>query len=251
MSAKVLLIRTSGTNCDKESQFAFEKAGAIVHARHVNFLKDHDIIEQYQIICLPGGFSYGDNLGAGKILSLEFKLWFKEKLQKFIEKGGLIIGICNGFQVMVKTGILPDCNFTQTVTLTDNDSGRFESRWIYLKTSGNSIWLKNLPQLIALPIAHGEGKFYTDKAILDKIEANHQVAARYCTYNLERGGYPVNPNGSLNDIAGITDKTGKIFGLMPHPERFIFEQQWPYWANCKREPHGLQIFKNAVEYFCI
>ena len=249
MSPKVLVVRSAGTNCDKESLFAFEQAGAKGDLRHVNFLKRYDIISDYQILCIPGGFSYGDNLGAGKILSLEFKLWFKDKLQKFMEKGGLIIGICNGFQVMVKTGILPDCDFMQTVTLTDNDSGRFESRWIYLKTSGTSIWTKGLPQVIALPIAHGEGKFYAEKSAIEKIEKQGQVAVRYCDNAGSSGAYPVNPNASINDIAGITDKSGKIFGLMPHPERFVFAQQWPYWPKKKMEPFGLKIFQNAVNYW--
>jgi len=249
MSPKVLVLRTAGTNCDKESAYAFETAGAQVELRHINYLKQHRSFADYQIICFPGGFSYGDNLGAGKILALELDLWLKDSLKAFAAKGGLAIGICNGFQIMVKTGLLPDVDFKQKVTLTDNDSARFEARWVYLKVSGKSVWLKGLPPVISLPIAHGEGKFYADKYILDKIEADSSVVLRYVDADGKSGVYPVNPNGALNSIAGITDSTGRIFGLMPHPERFMFKEQWPYFRTKEMVPYGAQIFKNAVEYF--
>jgi len=249
MKPKALVIRTAGTNCDKESVYAFEAAGADVDLQHINYLKKHKSMDDYQIVCFPGGFSYGDNLGAGKILALELNLWLKDALKSFVDKGGLSIGICNGFQIMVKTGLLPDVDFKQTVTLTDNDSARFEARWIYLKVEGKSIWLKGLPEVITLPIAHGEGKFYTDKATLDRIEKSGCVALRYVDSKGNNAGYPLNPNGALNAIAGITDSTGRIFGLMPHPERFMFENQWPSWSVNKLPPYGAQIFKNAVEYF--
>lgn len=249
---KVLIIRTAGTNCDKETEFAFRLAGADTELLHINHIKEGGNLKDYNIIAVPGGFSYGDDLGAGKILALELMLWFKDQLKAFIDKGGLIIGICNGFQVLVKTGILPDLDFKQKVTLTFNDSARFEDRWVYLKTDGTkieNIWLKNVPKIINLPVAHGEGKFYAEKGILDKIENNGQVVLRYAGSEGKSASYPYNPNGSLKDIAGITDSTGKIFGLMPHPERFMFEHQWPSWKEKALEPFGLQIFKNGVNYF--
>ncbi|MBU1113200.1 MAG: phosphoribosylformylglycinamidine synthase subunit PurQ, partial [Candidatus Omnitrophica bacterium] len=167
MKPKALIIRTAGTNCDKETEFAFQSAGAETSLFHINYLKQRSDFSDFQIVCIPGGFSYGDDLGAGKILSLELISWFKDALKQFIDKGGLILGICNGFQVLVKTGILPDKDFQQKVTLTDNDSGRFEDRWVYLKVENEGVWLKGLDEKIVLPVAHGEGKFYTESGILD------------------------------------------------------------------------------------
>ncbi|MDD4182962.1 MAG: phosphoribosylformylglycinamidine synthase I [Candidatus Omnitrophica bacterium] len=254
MKPKVLVIRTAGVNCDKETEFAFSLAGADTHLYHVNQVKEKNDLKNYQIIAMPGGFSYGDDLGAGKILSLELLLWFKDQLKEFIAKGGLIIGICNGFQVLAKTGILPDADFKQTVTLDANDSGRFEDRWVYLNVPRPTshvpqIWLRDLPEIINLPVAHGEGKFYAEKGILDKIESLGQVALRYVDSRGQSAKYPFNPNGSLNDIAGITDRTGKVLGLMPHPERFMFKHQWPYWKENEISPFGLKFFENGVNYF--
>ncbi|MBU1122390.1 MAG: phosphoribosylformylglycinamidine synthase subunit PurQ [Candidatus Omnitrophica bacterium] len=275
MRPKALVLRTAGTNCDKETTFAFKTAGAQADLYHINAIKETNNLSDYQIICIPGGFSYGDDLGAGKILSLELMLWLRDSIGKFIDKGGLMLGICNGFQVLVKTGILPDLDFKQKVTLTDNDSRRFEDRWVYLQKPETSnqkperreenserreargerekkpedIWLRGMPEVFALPVAHGEGKFYAQEAVLDKIEKNNQVALRYVNKEGATGSFPVNPNGSLNDIAGITDSTGKILGLMPHPERFMFKHQWPFWQQEDTVPFGLKIFQNAVSYF--
>lgn len=258
MKPKVLILRTAGTNCDKETKFAFDKAGAEASICHINYIKAKGNISSYQIICIPGGFSYGDDLGAGKIFSLELQLWFKDALTKFIQKGNLMLGICNGFQVLTKTGILPDLDFQQKVTLTFNDSRRFEDRWVYLGLPTSNIqpssqvanvWLKDLPPIITLPVAHAEGKFYADHNILDKIEAGDQVALRYVDEAGKEAGFPFNPNGSLNNIAGITDKSGRILGLMPHPERFIFEHHHPFWQKKKVSAWGMKIFENAVRYF--
>ncbi|MCQ9205387.1 MAG: phosphoribosylformylglycinamidine synthase I [Omnitrophica bacterium] len=261
MKPKVLVIRTAGTNCDKETEFAFSSAGANTTLRHINYIKQKDELSDYQIICIPGGFSYGDDLGAGKILALEFICWFKNSLKKFVAQGGLILGICNGFQVLVKTGILPDLDFKQKVTLTNNDSGRFEDRWVYLKIRNQkseirnqkreieSVWLEGLPEVFNLPVAHGEGKFYAERSILDKIEVSGQVALRYVDQNSQPKGYPFNPNGSLNNIAGITDASGRILGLMPHPERCIFRHHSPFWKEREVYPWGLKFFANAISYF--
>ncbi|MCF7908885.1 MAG: phosphoribosylformylglycinamidine synthase I [Candidatus Omnitrophica bacterium] len=249
MKPKTLIIRTAGINCDKETEFAFNLAGADTKLAHINYIKEKPDLSSYQILCIPGGFSYGDDLGAGKILSLEFLCWLRESLQGFIDKGGLILGICNGFQVLVKTGILPDIDFKQKVTLTNNDSDRFEDRWVYLRVSSESVWLKGLDEVIRLPIAHGEGKFYAESSILDKIELNNQIALRYVDSQGDEASYPFNPNGSLKAIAGICDSSGRVLGLMPHPERFIFEHHWPLWKDKKISPQGLGFFKNAVNYF--
>jgi phosphoribosylformylglycinamidine synthase len=249
MGPKVLIIRTAGTNCDKETEFAFTQAGAKTDLQHINCIKDNTDISDYQIMCIPGGFSYGDDLGAGKILSLEFMCWFKDRIKSFIEKGGLILGICNGFQVLVKTGILPDLDFKQKVTLTDNDSARFEDRWVYLKVESESVWLKDLPKSISVPVAHGEGKFYAEVDILDKIETNGQVALRYVDQAMNLAGYPFNPNGSLNNVAGITDSTGRILGLMPHPERAVFSHHLSFLGEEGGGAFGQKFFENSVKYF--
>ena len=250
MKPKVLVLRTAGTNCDKESVFAFESAGAAVDLAHLNYARANIKLNRYQIICLPGGFSYGDDLGAGKVFSLELGDWFKEGIISFLDKGGLLIGICNGFQVLVKAGILPDRDFKQKTTLTVNDSARFENRWVYLRVvKTNSVWLKGLPEIIKLPVAHGEGKFYAQKEYLEKIEDKGLVAFRYGNDKGSQNGYPFNPNGSLNGIAGITDVSGRILGLMPHPERCIFKHHLPCGKGRESDLWGLKIFNNAVNYF--
>ncbi len=253
MRPKVLILRTAGTNCDYETEFAFKIAGADTYRLHLNVVKKECRLMEFQLICIPGGFSYGDDLGAGKIFSLELLLWFKEELKKFLYGGGLIIGICNGFQVLTKTGILPDLDFSQKVTLTLNDSQRFEDRWVYLKIndknlSAKKIWFKDLPDIIMLPVAHAEGKFFTSSQTLKMIEDNNLVILRYVDERGNLSGYPYNPNGSLNNIAGITDTSGKVLGLMPHPERFIFIHHHPFWCKEQIFPFGLKIFQNAIDY---
>ncbi len=228
---------------------------------HINYLKRKSDFSDFQIVCIPGGFSYGDDLGAGKILSLEIISWLKDGLKRFIDRGGLMLGICNGFQVLAKTGILPEVDFKQKLTLADNDSGRFEDRWVYLKIEKSlpagrqgklrieNVWLEGLPEIINLPVAHGEGKFYAEAEILDRIETSGQVALRYVDEFGKTAGYPFNPNGSLNNIAGITDASRRVLGLMPHPERFMFKHHWPFWSKEEVVPFGRKIFENGVKYF--
>ena len=250
MKPKVLILRSAGTNCDRETEFAFRLAGAKTFRLHINVVKERfKDLDEFQIICIPGGFSYGDDLGAGKIFSLELLLWLKESLRKFLDKGGIILGICNGFQVLVKMGILPDLDFRQKVTLTFNDSLRFEARWVYLKVSDSEnkdFWFKDLPQVFMLPVAHSEGKFFASQEVLERIEKNNLVALRYTDEKGNVAGYPHNPNGSLNNIAGIWNKDGNVLGLMPHPERFIFKHHYPFWKDKDIPPFGLKIFKNLV-----
>ena len=256
---KVCVLRTAGTNCDKETAFAFSKAGALAELVHINsFFCKQNKIDDYQILAIPGGFSYGDDIAAGKILANELRFKLADDMKKFISDGKLVIGICNGFQVLVKSGLLPgNDDLTQEASLIINDSGKFEDRWVYLKSSQlpvhgsqrTCVWAKDLPEMIYLPVAHGEGKFVTkDKSVLERLKANGQVVFQYCDENARFAGYPFNPNGSIDNIAGICDATGRIMGLMPHPERHIEVSQHPRWPKAKREGDGLAIFRNGVEY---
>jgi phosphoribosylformylglycinamidine synthase len=253
---KVLVLRTAGTNCDYETQSAFEFCQAYADRAHINELaaKKNKIFE-YDILALPGGFSYGDDIASGKILANEIKYKLRDNLQKFALKGNPIIGICNGFQVLVKMGLLPNPNvFEQTVTLSHNDSNKYECRWVYLQTQKNSncLWTKNLPDIINLPIAHGEGKFIPkDKSVLDELNKNNQAVFRYCDKKGNPPQYPLNPNGSVEQIAGICNKEGNILGLMPHPERYVFALQHPLRESVEGNfGWGKVIFQNAVN-FCL
>lgn len=257
---RTIIIRTAGTNCDYETQAAFELAGSTAERVHINRIIDGTVrLEDYQILAVPGGFSYGDDIASGKILANELRNRLGDALQAFATAGKPIIGICNGFQVLVKMGLLPDpAAFRQTATLTFNDSDKFESRWVYLKRHGAGekseakqspcLWTRNMPEVIALPVAHGEGKFVTaDKKALDTLEKNNQVVFRYCDERGKNTAYPLNPNGAVNAIAGITNSVGNVFGLMPHPERYIY--RWQHPGRCASEGEygwGLNIFKNAV-----
>ncbi len=256
---KVLVLRAAGTNCDQETVFAFEKAGARADLSHINQLicKERNLSD-YQILSIPGGFTYGDDISAGKILANELKYKLIDEVQRFIHEGKLIIGICNGFQVLVKSGLLPGSyDLKQEASLIINDSGKFEDRWVYLrsqvagrKSQVKCVWTKDLPEIIYLPVAHGEGKFVTkDKKVLERLRQNGQIAFQYCDEKGKLSGYPDNPNGSQDNIAGICDTTGRILGLMPHPERHIEFSQHPRWMREKNnQGDGLQIFKNGVEY---
>lgn len=250
---KVCVLRAAGTNCDKETAFAFQKAGADAELVHINRLIGTDKnLAEFKILAIPGGFTYGDDIAAGKILANELRTRLSDDIKKFIDEGKLIIGICNGFQILVKAGLLPgNDDFKQEASLIINDSGKFEDRWVYLRTENRCVWTKNLPEIIYLPVAHGEGKFVTkDKAVLERLKRNKQIVFQYCNENGKLADYPYNPNGSVNNIAGVCDNTGRIFGLMPHPERHIAFQQHPRWTQMKhkKQGDGLQIFENGVEY---
>ncbi len=256
---KTLILRTAGTNCDKETAFAFEAAGANTDLVHINELTGgRKSLEDYRILALPGGFTYGDDIASGKILANELKFKLYENIKKFVDDGKLIIGICNGFQTLVKAGILPNLsgNFQEIeATLTLNDSARFEDRWVYLKSprKNKCVWTKEMAGTIELPVAHGEGKFIPiKKSVLDKLKKNGMIVFEYVDEAGYKDGYPFNPNGSVENIAGICDPTGRIFGLMPHPERHISFFQHPCWTrSCgteEKEGDGLAIFKNGV-YF--
>lgn len=256
---KVIVLRTAGTNNDIETALAYKLSGADVDVIHINKLLKKEVkLSPYQIMAIPGGFSYGDDISAGKIFANKLKYKLRNEIQEFSKSGKLIIGICNGFQILVKTGLLPFKDDKQSVTLTFNDSGKFECRWTYLKkvyrendskrTIG-SFWVKNLPDVIELPVAHGEGKFYTSKDILAKLNEDNLIIFKYCTQVGEDGDYPDNPNGSLENIAAITNTEGNILGMMPHPERFVLNYQHYSWTrNTSRVPFGFIIINNSVNY---
>lgn len=255
MKPKALVITGYGINCDYETQHALNLVDADAKRIHINDIIDGiEKLEDYHIIAFPGGFSFGDDITSGKVLANKIKFNIFDDLQKFIDDGKLIIGICNGFQSMVKLGILPafERNYNrQTTTLTFNDSGRFEDRWVYLKVNQKSrcIFTKNIDSLY-LPVRHGEGKFVTREVFLQKLNKNNQIALWYVDEKGNLVGYPSNPNGSLENIAGICDETGRIFGLMPHPEAYLYKTNHPRWTREKlpEEGMGVKIFRNAVEF---
>jgi len=249
---KVCVLRSAGTNCDQETAAAFSLAGAAVELLHINSLVSNKrTLDDFGILALPGGFSYGDDIASGKIFANQLRFKLIDSLRKFIADGKLIIGICNGFQILVKSGLLPgDVNFNQTTSLIINDSGKFESRWVYLKLAGSAcVWTKGLEKTIYLPVAHGEGKFVvSDQQVLNRLKKNKQIVFQYSDAAGKISGYPDNPNGSVESIAGICDQTGRIFGLMPHPERHIICAQHPRKDKLKKAADGLQIFKNGVDF---
>lgn len=251
MSVSTLILRTAGTNCDAELAFAFEQAGAETQTVHLaRLIEDPALIDQFDIIGFPGGFSYGDDIAAGRILANRLRHRLLEPLQQAVQRGVPMIGICNGFQVLVKLGLLPDPALAkQTVTLGDNASGRFICKWVSLCTDeqSNCIWTRDLGSF-DLPMAHGEGRFTGPVEVIQQLRDRGQIALRYDT-----SGDHESPNGSDHDIAGICDPSGLVFGLMPHPERFTVPTQHPQWT---RQPAsfrdqampGLRLFQNAVAH---
>lgn len=285
MKPKVCVLRTDGTNCDKETVHAFNLVGGDAEIIHINSLKkEYDpvkqkkvCLEEFNILALPGGFSHGDYIKAGKILAQDLKESLGEKVQKFIDDGKLIIGICNGFQVLVKSGFLPmlDDEKMQTTTLTYNDSNRYEDRWVKLVSpKNNCVWTKGVEK-IDLPVAHAEGKFVASEETLKRLFDQNLVVYQYADVNGKPTmEFAANPNASLESIAGICDPSGKIFGLMPHPERYNYPKNHhlaPLQEILSREyvdhsnpivaeraritgklPEkglGLKIFQNAINYF--
>ncbi|HNW39383.1 MAG TPA: phosphoribosylformylglycinamidine synthase I [Candidatus Omnitrophota bacterium] len=252
---KVCVLRSAGTNCDQETAAAFKMAGAQPELLHINSLVSlARSLDDFHILALPGGFSHGDDVASGKIFANELRFKLVDSLRKFIADGKLIIGICNGFQILVKSGLLPgfggsNQELKQEVSLILNDSAKFESRWVYLKPAGNCVWTRGLKKIIYLPVAHGEGKFVAaDKRILNRLKQNKQIVFQYSDSAGNLSGYPDNPNGSMESIAGICDETGRVFGLMPHPERHIYAAQHPRKEGRSKEADGFQIFKNGVNF---
>ena len=248
---RTLILRAPGTNCDVETAFAFEQAGAEVSLVHVNqLIRGEQRLSDYQIMVIPGGFTYGDDIAAGKVLANELRLKLGEDIPGFVEKGGLILGICNGFQVLVKVGIIPRPvnGSLPLLTLMTNDSGKFECRWVHLMTNKQSpcVFTRGIDSLY-LPVAHAEGKVVADPEVLPGLD----VVLYYTDeHGNAEAGYPYNPNGSVGNIAGICDATGRIFALMPHPERYIRGTQHPQWTRhgARKYGDGFQIFLNAVKW---
>jgi phosphoribosylformylglycinamidine synthase I len=248
---RAIVIRAPGTNCDAEAVFAFEMAGAEVDLVHVNRLSKREYrLADYQILVIPGGFTYGDDISGGKVLANELKLKLGDDVLRFIEDGRLILGICNGFQILIKAGILPRLKNGEQpkLTLTNNDSGKFECRWSHLSVNQKSpcIYTKGMEKMY-VPVAHGEGKLIGDPSAI----SSNNVVLYYTDEQGNRdAGYPHNPNGSIRNIAGICDDSGRVFALMPHPERHVRGTQHPQWTRlgAKQYGEGFPIFQNAVKF---
>ena len=254
---KALVLRAAGTNCDRETQFALGQAGFEAERVHVfRLMEDPAKLAGYQFLVIPGGFSYGDDVAAGKILANQMLHHLADALNEFVAAGKLVLGICNGFQVLIKSGLLPwgtvsPGELQRDATLAWNDSGLFEDRWVHLRADSDRCAFLPAGELIALPIAHGEGKFVpADDAILARLKAGEQIALRYVNESGEAGQpYPINPNGSLDDVAGLCDPSGRIMGLMPHPERFTDVTHHPRWTRGGiARADGRLFFQHAFDY---
>ncbi len=286
MAKRVIILRAAGINCDEETAHAWELAGATAERVHVQrVIESPSLLDGYDALTIPGGFSYGDDVAAGKILANQIMHHLADALRAFVERGRPVLGICNGFQVLVRTGLLPGIegegvrnpsphsgpggalhegfltpslraapSARQTVTLANNDSGRFEDRWVYLQTGTDRCVFLPSGTRLALPIAHGEGKLVPmDDATLTAMRDGGYIALRYCDEAGKPGPFPINPNGSVDDIAGLTDKTGLILGLMPHPERNVHPAHPPTRAPASPTAtsgiaDGRVVFESAVRY---
>ncbi len=251
MKPQALLIRTAGTNCDRELSQGLTLAGAEVRSEHVDVLaRDPARVRNANVIAIPGGFSYGDDIAAGRIFANRLRQTLLDPIRDAVERGAVVFGPCNGFQVMAKMGLLPDpLADTQSVTLAHNDSGRFIDDWVEVNAPADTVcvWTQGMESTFELPIAHGEGRFMASAEVLDRLHANGQVALRY-------GSDHANPNGSSGNIAGICDLSGRIFGLMPHPERYFEWCQHPAsgrrrldGVDASQDPPGLQMLRQGVE----
>jgi len=251
---RVCVLRSDGTNCDFELFFAFEKTGGKCEFVHVNQLRSKEVkLSNFQALALPGGFSYGDDIASGKILAVELISFLKNELENFRAKDGVIVGICNGFQTLIRTGLLPFGNLGKMdATLAPNDSGHFECRWVRLGVEKNSKspFLDGIEYGGRYCVNHGEGKLLAEQKVVNEIEKKNLVVFRYVDENGDpTQKYPENPNGSINAIAGITDPTGRVFGMMPHPEKFVDLTQYPNWRREKIEkPHGLPFFESIIQF---
>ena len=252
MKPKILILHVSGTNRDAEAARACELAGGEPEIVHINQLRaGARRLDDYAMLLLPGGFSYGDALGAGARLALDLQVYLEDQLNEFAEQGRLVLGICNGFQTLVKTGLLPGEAIThkqpRRVTLTENASGHFECRWVHLAVNPTTpaTYLREINALIFCPVAHGEGNFQVADGALAQLEQNNLIAFHYVDEQGEpvEGEYPLNPNGSVADIAGICNAAGNVVGLMPHPEDHVLPIQNPLGRN---DQLGLPLFRAMI-----
>lgn len=262
---RVCVLRAPGTNCDVETAFAFDSCGARSERLHLyRLLERPALLDEFQILCVPGGFSYGDDIGSGVVFASQLRAHLADAFARFFRADKLVLGICNGFQTLLKAGVLPDGaegwdqvgRQPPTATLTWNENGKYTARWVRLKvTSTNNVFLRGLTEL-DLPIAHAEGRLVTAApTVLSQWESRGQAALRYVPWETEPGrsgpGWSYNPNGSVADLAGLSDPSGRMLGLMPHPERFLFGTQHPNWTRRAAVPNGdgLKLFANAVAYY--
>ena len=258
MKPRALILHATGTNRDHDVALALELSGAIPEIRHLNQLRSGSSWANYQMLVIPGGFSYADALGAGKLFALDLNSYFADQVGKFVADGKPVIGICNGFQALVKAGILPifpaehSAEDTGRATLTFNASGHFECRWVnLLPASQRCLWTRGLAETIYCPVAHGEGNFrLADPSMLAALQQNDQAALLYARLDglPAQGVYPDNPNGSLGDIAGVCNLQGNVLGLMPHPENHIFPYQHPRFTRGESRGLGLALFQNGVAH---
>ena len=248
---KVIVMSGYGLNCEEETKFAFETAGGVADIVHINdLIAKPQILKEYKILAFPGGFSYGDDTGSGKAYANKLKNHLAKEIQEFLVRDTLMIGICNGFQIMTNLGILPGA-------LTHNKNGQYLDRWVDLEVKGKSPWLTSLKK-ISLPIAHGEGRYLINSKEYKEMQQKKRIAFVYtkgeiCKFqNLE-----TNPNGAEHDIAAVLGYNGRVLGMMPHPERAMFYHHSPLWQIQKgknkkiKEGEGIILFKNAINYFKI
>lgn len=264
MTAKSIVLSGYGLNCEEETAHAFTHNGIESDIVHINdLIENPKSLEQYQILAIPGGFSYGDDTGSGNAFAQKMRLALMPELKKFVERDTLTIGICNGCQILVNLGLVPALSEygERDVAVTYNASARYQCRWIDLKIQNSSPWLKGI-ETMHIPVAHGEGRFMMEDDTHKTLSENNQVAARYVKDNGENanGEFPHNPNGSYDDIAAMTDKSGRVLAIMPHPERGMFTWQRDDFTELKdqaqregsklsEEADGLKIFANAAQYF--
>lgn len=260
---RALVFSGYGLNCEDETKVAFEMAGGVADIVHINdLIKDSKLLDRYQIAVIPGGFAYGDDTGAGKAYGARVRHHLADAIEKFLARDTLFAGICNGFQVATGARILPGALVANDPPLGSGASaaGRYSARWVDLEVVGRSPWLTGITKF-SLPIAHGEGKYVDSETNLKKLEKEGKIVLKYVKGETARFfSLPANPNGSVHDIAGITDRQGRVLGLMPHPERALSFTQLPHWTNLREDYRrtgtplpkagpGLQVFKNAVRYF--
>ncbi len=260
---RMLIFAGYGLNCEEETKYAFDSAGGTADIVHINDLIDgHVRIDEYQALAFPGGFSYGDDLGSGNAFANKVRNTIGDRLFEYVQGDKLVIGICNGFQILTNLGLLPSLykSYDRQVALLHNGSARYTVRWVDVEVNNTTPWLRGITK-ITLPIAHGEGRFYADKKTLQTIRKKRLVALTYIKGDIYKmSKLPHNPNGAMDDIAGITDDTGRVMGLMPHPERAVSFTQLPYWTLMKEQylrrgkkipEHGpgFALFENAAKYF--
>lgn len=253
MKPKVLVLRAAGVNCNEETAYAFEMAGAKTEQIHVNRLVESPaLLDGFGAVAIPGGFSYGDDVSAGAVLALELDAVLGDALRRLLARGGLVLGICNGFQVLIKSGLLPGPESSGEpvqATLIDNESRRYEDRWVRLAIDARRSLFFDEDGTIELPLAHAEGRFVpASEGDLKRLQDDARVVLRYVDARGEDAAYPANPSGSVGGVAAICDESGQVLGLMPHPERFLFPHQHPRWTRepKRAEGDGLRIFRHAV-----